>query len=121
MAATHAVNEVLDIDYVPGEPDYDFTTKNTFMYSVFTRSLCTARSKACLHGQEHTHDAQAVYKALVHTYSDGTMAALTAQSLEDQLRSMKLDKTWTKKLVTFLITWNGCLQDLETVSHCTVP
>ena len=85
------------------------------MYSVFTYSLVTAKSKVPLRCHEATRDAQAVYKDLVKAYSDGTIASLSAEALENQLRNMKLDSHWTKPIETFLHTWSTHLYDLENV------
>ena len=79
------------------------------MYSVFIYSLVTTKSKVPLHQHETTRDAQAVYKDLVKAYSDETIASLSAEALENQLRNMKLDSDWTKPIETFLHTWSTCL------------
>ena len=116
LAATHAVEEVLDTTYVEVEGDKDeFKGKNTFMFSVFSRSLITPKAKVCLRSHEANKDAQAVYKDLLAAYSDGTVATLNAESLEEQLRNMKLDKSWNKKIETFLHTWSSRLHDLEII------
>ena len=77
--------------------------------------MVTAKSKVPLCRHEAKHNAQAVYKDLVKAYSDGTIASLSAESLENQLRNMKLDSHWTKPIETFLHTWSTCLYDLENV------
>jgi len=117
MAATHAVSEVLEVTYSPTSPEEKalFKVKNTFMYSVFTRSLTTAKSRIHLRAHESTQDAQAVYKDLIKAFEDGTAATLSAESLETLLRGMKLDSGWNKTLETFLHTWSSRLHDLESV------
>ena len=121
MAATHTVKEVLDPSYVPTpEKQTTFNAKNTFMYSVFTRSLITAKAKVFLRAHEASQDAQGVYRDLVKAYSDGTAANLSAEALEQQLRSMKLDKSWNKKVETFLHTWSSRMHDLESIRDETV-
>ena len=121
MAATHAVSEVLDPHYVPKTSEVEaFKVKNTFMYSVFTHCLVTAKAKVPLRAHEKTMDAQAVYRDLLAAYADGTTAHLSAESLENQLRNMKLDSTWNKSLETFLHTWSTRLYDLEDVRDDTI-
>ena len=45
IAATHAVDEVLDLTFVPSEEQKnDFKAKNTFIYSVLSQSLLTSKS-----------------------------------------------------------------------------
>ena len=121
LAATDALSEVLDPTYVPSDDEAKiFQAKNIFMYSVFTFSLLSAKSKVALRTHEATKNAQAVYKDLLQAYSDGTTAALTAENLENQLRAMKLDNSWNKPLETFLHLWSTHLHDLETVKDDSV-
>ena len=54
-------------------------------------------------------------------FSDGTSASLSAESLETQLRAMKLDQSWNKPVETFLHTWSTRLHDLETIRDVTIP
>ena len=116
LAATHDLSEVLDPQYAPpADAEENFQAKNTFMYSVFTFSLITPKSKVALRSHEATRDAQKVYADLLQTYADGTTADLTAEQLENQLRSMKLDSNWNKQLETFLHLWTTRLHDLESV------
>ena len=116
IAATHAVDEVLDPAYIPDPDDNDsFKAKNTFLYSVFVQCLLTAKSKIPLRNHEGTNDGQAVYLDLVQAYSGGTSASLSADQLEESLKDMSADKSWTKPLATFLSTWTLKLSDLETV------
>ena len=92
LTAAHPLSNVLDPEYSSSEEESTaFAVKNTFMYSVFTYSLVTAKSKVPLCRHEANRDAQAVYKDLVKAYSDGTIASLSAETLENQLRNMKLD------------------------------
>ena len=116
IAATHAVDEVLEHDYVPDpSEENEFKSKNTFLYSVFVQSLLTAKSKIPVRVYENTRDGQMVYKDLCTSYAEGTSAALTADQLEESLKKLKADKTWNKPLATFLSSWTLKLSDLETV------
>jgi hypothetical protein len=116
LAATHDLSEVFDPSYVPTNETMDeFKKKNTFVYSVFTHSLISAKSKVPLRAHESTRDAQAVYRALLSAYADGTAATLSAEALETQLCGMKLDNSWQKSYETFLHTWSARLYDLESV------
>jgi len=116
LAATHALKEVLDPDYVPSKDEVaNFKVKNTFMYSVFTRSLASAKARAYVRKYEDTQDAQKVYKDLLQGYAAGTAANLSSEALEQQLRNMRLDQNWNKPVETFLHTWTSKLHDLETV------
>ena len=56
-----------------------------------------------------------MYNDLVKAYSDGTIASLSAEALENQLRNMKLDSHWTKPIETFLHTSSTHLDDVENV------
>ena len=85
------------------------------MYSVFTYSLLSAKSKVALRTHKATKNAQAVYKDLLQAYSDGTTAAITAENLETQLCAMKLDNLWNNPLETFLHLWSTHLHDLKTI------
>ena len=104
------MSEVLDPTYVPADD----------MYSVFTYSLLSAKSKVAWCTHEATKNAQALYKDLLQAYSDGTTAAITAENLETQLWAMKLDNSWNKPLETFLHLWSTHLHDLETVQDDSV-
>ena len=116
LAATHDLSEVFDPAYVPlSGTENVFKQKNLFVYSVFTYALVTAKSKVPLRAYEKNMDGQAVYRALLSAYSDGTSKNLSAESLENQLRGMKLDSTWSKSYETFLHTWSTRLYDLESI------
>ena len=116
IAATHAVDEVLDSTYVPpSDEEADFNAKNTFIYSVLSQSLLTAKSRIPIRNHESTTNGQAAYRDLVQSYAEGTMASLNADQLETALKNFKADKSWTKPLATFLSTWSLKIADLETV------
>ena len=116
IAATHAVDEVLDPHYIPDPDESDsFKAKNSFLYAVFVQCLLTAKSKIPVRNHGGTNDGQAVYFGLVQSYSEGTSASLSADQLEEQVKDMRADKTWNKPLATFLSTWSLKLSDLETV------
>ena len=120
IAATHAVDEVLDPTFVPSvEQKDDFKAKNTFLYSVLSQPLLTAKSRVPVRAHENETDGQAVYRDLVQTYAEGTMASLNAEQLETSLKNFKADKSWNKPLATFLSTWSLKLADLETVRDKT--
>ena len=120
LAATHALSEILDPTYEPVVEDYDFKVKNTFMYSVFTYSLLSAKAKVPLRVHEKTKDGQAVYRDLLEAYASGTAKDLSADSLETQLRAMKLDSNWTKSVETFVNTWTTKMYDLESIQDKSV-
>ena len=116
VAATHALTDVIDPNYTPTkEEERDFEAKNTFLFSVFTNVLITNKAKVCLRPYEGDRNGQLVYCALVSSYSDGTAATLSAESLEMVIRNMKLDTTWNKSVETFLHMWSTRLHDLESV------
>ena len=121
LAASHDLSEIFKPTYVPPPHEsQEFQRKNIFVYSMFTYSLISAKAKVALRAHEHTLDGQKVYADLLTAYSDGTSATLCAETLETQLRGMKLDNTWTKPTETFLHTWSTRLYDLEAIRDDTI-
>ena len=124
LAAIHALDDVLNPTYsLPTtEPALgQFHLKKTFMYTVFTNCLQTAKSRVILRSFEKTRDGHEVYKALCLAYANGTAATLSSESLETEIRSMKVDNNWTKPYETFLHLWSSKIQDLELIRDETVP
>ena len=116
------MSEVLDPTYVPKPAEKaDFNAKNTFIYSAFVQCLLSPKSKIALCAHENTKDGQDVYCDLVKAYSEGTTASLSAETMEENLRKMKANKSWNKPLTTFLNTWTLRLNDLETVHDKHFP
>ena len=60
-------------------------------------------------------------KKIVSCKPVNTTATLSAESLENQLRGMKLDNSWNKTVETFLYTWSTRLHDLEHTRNETIP
>lgn len=68
-----------------------------------------------------TSDAQKVWQNLLEQYEGGTAAQLEEETLEDNLKTYKLDSTWNKPIEVFLINWSHRLMDLEECSDRNLP
>jgi hypothetical protein len=101
----------LDPSYVPDPLDTDecklFDLQQRWMYSVFTKVLVEGCASDILRnysipGSSDFGDAQQVYSNLLDHFEDGNMACVSAQALEQQLTSMRLNCSWTKSVTAFM-------------------
>ena len=121
LASVHGVAEVLNTQQVIDEESNPlFKIKSTFLYSVFTFTLLTSKSRMLVRKYENTQSGQSVYRELLLAYSHGTAASLSADNLEMEIRNLKLDNTWKKPIETFLHIWSSKVYDLEVIRDAEI-
>ena len=111
-AYEHKCEQVLDPTYTPDPSDADevalFANKQRFMYSVFSKVLTEGKAADILRNYSNPTDktkfgdAQAIYSDLCDHFDGGAQARVSAQTLEVQLTTMRLNKTWTKSVRAFV-------------------
>ena len=117
VAMTHGTEKVLDPEYKPvSNEDIElFAEQKKFMYTVFDRTLHTAKSLKFVRQHEKDKNAQALYEELVDAYQKGTTGHLNVDKKEDELKAMVLDSKWNKPLKSWLEKWSHTLLDLQTM------
>ena len=123
LAAIHGVSCVLDPEFVPTTADEVqlFRAQQDFVYSVFHRCLKSPGSKKIIRANEHTRDAQQVYKLLLAEYSDNAHVKIRIKKLTTELSTLQLDDNWNRSLEAFFTHFENKILDLEKTSGETVP
>jgi hypothetical protein len=68
-----------------------------------------------------TKDAQAVYKKLQERYAHSQAATIAQDALQLELSEMRLDTTWKKGCVPFLVAFKNRIMDLENLREASDP
>ena len=114
IAISHGMDEVIDKDYIPRIDKQElFQQKQKFMFSVFTTTLNTAKSKRFVRAYESSQDAQKLYSDLYDEFTGGTCGDVAIEALEKEITNMVLHDKWNKPLEEFLNNWEHKIFDLE--------
>jgi hypothetical protein len=116
-ARSHNVDNVINLNYVPSTPEETslLEKQNSFVYSVLEQTVLTPDGILIIHVHSDTGDAPAVYADLVDRYGKYTAAQLAASELESDLAGFRIDASWTKTNLAFLIEWTTKTLDLDSV------
>jgi hypothetical protein len=116
-ARSHNVDNVINLAYVPSNPDEIalLEEQKKFVYSVLEQTVLTPDGILIIRVHSDTGDASAVYADLVDRYGKSTAAQLAANELESDLAGFRIDATWTKTNLAFLIAWTTKTLDLDSV------
>jgi hypothetical protein len=117
-ARSHNVDNVIDLTYAPSTPDEValLLEQQKFFFSVFEQTVLTPDGLLILRKHSDSGDATAVYTDLVERYGKSTAAQLAANELETDLTEFRMDSSWTKTNLAFLIAWTTKSLDLDAVS-----
>ena len=83
------------------------------MYSVFAKTLVEGKAADILceysdpRDKTKFGDAQKIYADSCDFYEGGAMTCVSAATLESRLTNMRLNKTWTKTVSTFVLGPNN--------------
>ena len=120
-AYEHKCENVLDPTYVPDPNDPDecelFSSQQRFMYSVFSKTLVEGKAADILREYSDPRDkskfgdAQKIYVDLCDFFEGGAMTRVSAATLESRLTNIRLNKTWTKTVTTFVTTVSHLIRD----------
>jgi hypothetical protein len=103
--------------YVANTPDEIslLVEQKKFVFSVLKQTVLTSDGSllVCTHSEDG--DATKVYSDLVDRYSKSTAAQLAASELEEEISIFRLDSTWKKSNLAFLVAWSTLILDLNLV------
>ena len=115
----HKCECVLNPNYAPDPNDSDevslFDSQQRFMFSVFTKTLTEPKAQDILRKYSNPRqptfgDAQSVYADLVDHFEGGAVGRVSVNSLETKLTTIRLNKTWTKSVSSFVTHVSGLIQ-----------
>jgi hypothetical protein len=86
-----------------------------FVYSVLEQTVLTPDGILIIRVHSNTGDASAVYADLVDRYGKSTAAQLAASELKSEIAGFRIDATWTKTNLAFLIAWTTKTLDMDSV------
>lgn len=113
QARAQDIIEVLDTTYTPKtvEDMHLFIEKQKFMYAVFKKTLLTNKGKALVCQNQHSFDAQQIYKELSAYVMQSTKAAMNASFLLSYITGTDLgDGKWKGSTHAFILHWQDQIQ-----------
>ena len=119
QAYDHKCEVILNPDHVPDPNDQDavalFDSQQRFMFSVFTKHLTEPKAQDILRKYSNPKssnfgDAQSIYAELVDHYEGGATGRVSVNSIETKLTTIRLNKTWTKSVSSFVTHVSGLIQ-----------
>ena len=118
QARDHDVSEIFDHTYKPVDiTDIElFSRKQSFMYTVFIRSLMTDMGKTIVRKYESSFNSQMVYKELCEYAKTSTAARLKREEIIKFLTVDRLDSRWSGSTTGFLLHWNDRMRHYESLS-----
>ena len=121
-ARSHNVDNVINLSYVATTADAIslLTEQKCFVFSVLEQTVLTSDGILLVRTHSDTGDATKVYSDLVDRYGKSTAAQLAATELEEDISTFRLDSTWKKTNLAFLIAWTTKILDLDLVLENSV-
>ena len=118
MARSHNVDNVINLTYKATTPDEIalLHEQQKFFFSVLEQTVLTPDGLLIIRKHSGTGDASAAYSDLVERYGKSTAAELAANELENDLIEFRMDASWTKTNLAFLLAWTTKSLDLDAVS-----
>ena len=118
MARSHNVDNVINLTYKATTPDEIalLHEQQKFFFSVLEQTVLTPDGLLIIQKHSGTGDASAAYSDLVERYGKSTAAELAANELENDLIEFRMDASWTKTNLAFLLAWTTKSLDLDAVS-----
>ena len=116
-ARSHNVDNVINLSYVASTADEIslLTEQKRFVFSVMEQTVQTSDGILLVRTHSDTGDATKVYSDLIDRYGKSTAAQLAATELEEDISTFRLDSTWKKTNLAFLIAWTTKILDLDLV------
>jgi hypothetical protein len=117
MARSHNVDNVINLSYVATTPEDIalLAEQKKFVFSVLEQTVLTPDGILLVRIHSETGDASKVYSDLVDRYGKSTAAQLAATELEGEISIFRLDATWKKSNLAFLVAWTTKVLDLDLV------
>ena len=117
-ARAQDISEVLKPNHCPVTDDDVnlFRENQTFMHTVFDKTLQTDRGKKHLRDYERYYDAQSVYRNLNPFYTESTNAHISTSATLSYITSAKIE-SWKGTSEAFILHW----QDQVRVHETLVP
>ena len=106
---------MLDPTYLPTtvEENELFELQKRFMYSVFLSKITVADGA---HIVKSLPDAQECYEALVQRFSHLPEATMDANTIQEKIHALKLDKSWRGTATKFLQNYESQILLLESIT-----
>jgi hypothetical protein len=116
-ARSHNVDNVINMAYIRANLDNAslLNEQKKFVFSVLEQTVLTPDGVLIIHQHSDTGDATAVYLDLVDRYSKSTAAQLAASELEMELTEFRIDASWIKTNLAFLLACTTKSLDLDAV------
>jgi hypothetical protein len=114
-ATAQGVEQVFDPKYVPttAEDTELFYEKQKFGYQVLEQTVQTQEGMTIGWEYSKTKDAQSVHAKLIERCGHSQAATLAQDAPERELGELRLDTTWKKGCVPFMVAFKNRVMDLE--------
>jgi hypothetical protein len=119
-ATAQGVEQVFDPNYVPAttEDIELFNENQKFGYQVLEQTAQTQEGMTIVREYSKTKDAQSVHAKLIERHKHSQAATLAQDAPERELGELRLDATWKKGCVPFMVAFKHRVMGLE---NCRGP
>ena len=120
--SAHGLKELLDETHFPRSAQEQelFDAKDAFLYNVLCHILHTSKSKKHVRVHATRQSGRSVFLDLMKDYASGTIADITAESLQREITNLTLSDEYSLSLSAFLVSWEHKVMDLEDIKDCKV-